>query len=271
MARRTMRDSRAAIFRAAALEFAERGYEAAGTDRIATRARVNKAMLYYHFGSKGELYLEVVRDMFGRGRVRARAPLPTVPGHRRAKLDCVDQPRSSKKPPPGRGSRRSCCASWPRARRISTPRPFHMMNAVLAGVTDVIAQGQREGAFRDVDPLLRISRSCRRPHLLRASARPGRPEAPRRTRRAASARPVRSSYAGLRERHAAERHHDRLSSARARWCPAAPGGVRARADPAIDCASPDTSRRPKSTSLPKSVAAFSSCAWTKAIASRPAT
>ena len=39
-----MRDSRAAIFRAAALEFAERGYEAAGTDRIATRARVNKAM-----------------------------------------------------------------------------------------------------------------------------------------------------------------------------------------------------------------------------------
>ena len=31
---------------------------------------------------------------------------------------------------------------------------FHMMNAVLAGVTDVIAQGKREGAFRDVDPLL---------------------------------------------------------------------------------------------------------------------
>ena len=99
MARRTMRDSRAAIFRAAALEFAERGYEAAGTDRIATRARVNKAMLYYHFGSKGELYAEVVRDMVG-------------------------AVRSSKKRPPGRGSRRSCCANSPRARRISTPRRF---------------------------------------------------------------------------------------------------------------------------------------------------
>ena len=31
---------------------------------------------------------------------------------------------------------------------------FHMMNAVLAGVSDVIAQGKREGTFRDVDPLL---------------------------------------------------------------------------------------------------------------------
>ena len=64
MARRATRDSRTAIFRAAAREFAERGYEAAGTDRIAARARVNKAMLYYHFGSKAGLYGEVLRDMF---------------------------------------------------------------------------------------------------------------------------------------------------------------------------------------------------------------
>ena len=83
MARRTRRDSRAAIFRAAAREFAERGYEAAGTDRIATRARVNKAMIYYHFGSKCQLYAEVVRDMVGAVRARVRAiadgtdPTPT--------------------------------------------------------------------------------------------------------------------------------------------------------------------------------------------------
>ena len=122
MARRTMRDSRAAIFRAAALEFAERGYEAAGTDRIATRARVNKAMLYYHFGSKGELYAEVVRDMVGavRARVRAIADGPDPPNTNSTRGSA----RSSKKRPPGRGSRRSCCANSPRARRISTPRPF---------------------------------------------------------------------------------------------------------------------------------------------------
>src|SRR5262245_62753677 len=67
------RDSRAALVRASAIEFAERGYDAAGTDRIATRARVNKAMLYYHFGSKRELYLEVVREMVRTVSARARA------------------------------------------------------------------------------------------------------------------------------------------------------------------------------------------------------
>src|SRR4029450_2801613 len=86
MARRSLRDSRTAIFRAAAHEFAERGYEAAGTDRIAARARVNKAMLYYHFGSKGALYAEVVRDMVGAVGARVRA-VADGPGSAEHKLD----------------------------------------------------------------------------------------------------------------------------------------------------------------------------------------
>lgn len=52
------------ILTAAALEFAERGYAGARVDRIARRARVNKAMLYYHFGSKRELYRQLLRDTF---------------------------------------------------------------------------------------------------------------------------------------------------------------------------------------------------------------
>ena len=40
------------ILAAAALEFAARGFAGARVDRIARRARVNKAMLYYHFSSK---------------------------------------------------------------------------------------------------------------------------------------------------------------------------------------------------------------------------
>ena len=59
--RPVLRDSRAQVFAAAAAEFAERGYEAAGVDRIARAARVNKAMIYYHFGSKLDLYREVLR------------------------------------------------------------------------------------------------------------------------------------------------------------------------------------------------------------------
>jgi TetR/AcrR family transcriptional regulator len=53
-------DKRAAILRAATQEFSDRGFAAAGVDRIARRARVNKALLYYYFGSKLALYREVV-------------------------------------------------------------------------------------------------------------------------------------------------------------------------------------------------------------------
>lgn len=52
------------ILAAAALEFAERGFAGARVDRIARRARVNKAMLYYHFKSKDGLYRTLLRRMF---------------------------------------------------------------------------------------------------------------------------------------------------------------------------------------------------------------
>jgi TetR/AcrR family transcriptional regulator len=52
------------ILDAAALEFAERGFAGARVDRIARRARVNKAMLYYHFKSKERLYRTLLRRMF---------------------------------------------------------------------------------------------------------------------------------------------------------------------------------------------------------------
>jgi AcrR family transcriptional regulator len=152
MARRTRRDSRAALFRAAAHEFAERGYDAAGTDRIATRAKVNKAMLYYHFGSKGELYAEVVRDMVGAVGARVRA-IADGPGSAEHKLDLwvsalVEEAAARPWFPPI--MLREVAARAPHFDATT----FHMMNAVLAGVADVIAQGKREGAFRDVDPLL---------------------------------------------------------------------------------------------------------------------
>ena len=78
--------SHAAIFKAAAEEFSERGFEAGGVDRIAAKARVNKAMLYYHFGSKRALYIEVLRDMFRAVSARARA-IADGPGTAPEKLD----------------------------------------------------------------------------------------------------------------------------------------------------------------------------------------
>lgn len=56
--------SRARVFAAAAEEFAARGFDGAKVDRIAERAGVNKAMLYYHFTDKAALYRAVVGEMF---------------------------------------------------------------------------------------------------------------------------------------------------------------------------------------------------------------
>lgn len=70
---RPARVSPAQILAAAALEFAERGYAGARVDRIARRAKVNKAMLYYHFGSKRALYRALLRQLFTRAAERLRA------------------------------------------------------------------------------------------------------------------------------------------------------------------------------------------------------
>jgi AcrR family transcriptional regulator len=61
------------LFAAAAREFADRGFAGASVDRIALAARLNKAMIYYHFGSKAGLYREILRDMFGAVGARIRA------------------------------------------------------------------------------------------------------------------------------------------------------------------------------------------------------
>jgi len=55
-------DTRGRILAAAVDEFASRGYDGAGVDRIARRARVNKALIYYYFESKRGLYHEILHD-----------------------------------------------------------------------------------------------------------------------------------------------------------------------------------------------------------------
>lgn len=56
--------SRSRLLAAAAAEFAARGFAGAKVDRIATRARLNKAMIYYHFDNKAALYREILVGVF---------------------------------------------------------------------------------------------------------------------------------------------------------------------------------------------------------------
>jgi len=66
-------ESKQRVFAAAAAEFAARGYAGANVDRIARAARLNKAMIYYHFASKAALYRAILSDMFNAVRQRVTA------------------------------------------------------------------------------------------------------------------------------------------------------------------------------------------------------
>lgn len=58
----------AAILAAAHAEFAALGYGGGRVDGIAARARVNKRMIYHHYGSKAGLYLAVLEHAYKRTR-----------------------------------------------------------------------------------------------------------------------------------------------------------------------------------------------------------
>ena len=75
------RETRAAVFRAAADLFSRRGFDGVTVDDIARAAGVNRAMLYYHFTDKLTLYRDIVCAMLDEvgQRVTAIAGEPLSP------------------------------------------------------------------------------------------------------------------------------------------------------------------------------------------------
>lgn len=59
---RTEGDQRSAIIRAAALAFSRRGFAATKIDDVAEELGSTKGLVYYHFRSKGDLFLAVHHD-----------------------------------------------------------------------------------------------------------------------------------------------------------------------------------------------------------------
>jgi AcrR family transcriptional regulator len=56
--------TRTEILDIATREFADRGYNGARVDEIATKTRTTKRMLYYYFGSKEQLYIAVLERVY---------------------------------------------------------------------------------------------------------------------------------------------------------------------------------------------------------------
>jgi AcrR family transcriptional regulator len=144
--------SRERLLAAAAAEFAARGFAGANVDRIARGARVNKAMIYYHFKSKAALYREILQDMFGAvgERVRAVAASDAPPDRKiRQFIEAIaDEAAARPHFPP----------IWVREIAEGTAHVDHKTlqyaRGVLATLTTMIEEGQRAGRFVPVNPLL---------------------------------------------------------------------------------------------------------------------
>jgi AcrR family transcriptional regulator len=70
--RRDAERTRAEILDVATREFAERGYNGARVDEIATKIRTTKRMIYYYFGSKEQLYIAVLERVYQEIRTAER-------------------------------------------------------------------------------------------------------------------------------------------------------------------------------------------------------
>ncbi len=61
---RNSEETRQRILRAAIAVFAEKGFDGARVDSIAARARINKQLLYHHFGNKDDLFTAALESEY---------------------------------------------------------------------------------------------------------------------------------------------------------------------------------------------------------------
>jgi AcrR family transcriptional regulator len=139
------------ILDAAALEFSERGFAGARVDRIARRARVNKAMLYYHFKSKQMLYRALLRRTFAVAgeRMRAIAASDAPAADRIDRAIAAFQGLIRERPFFPAIMLREVAEGGAHL----DPETLAVLAAVPRAFGGIVAHGVREGEFRDVNPL----------------------------------------------------------------------------------------------------------------------
>jgi TetR/AcrR family transcriptional regulator len=144
--------SRQRLLTAAAAEFAARGFAGASVDRIARAARVNKAMIYYHFASKAALYREILRDMFEAvaGRVAAAAGAAATPANKlRAFVDAIAIEAEARPHFPPIWFREIAEGGA----HLDAPT-LASIAAVVKSLGRILHEGCAAGQFRQVNPLL---------------------------------------------------------------------------------------------------------------------
>jgi AcrR family transcriptional regulator len=144
--------SKARVFEAAAEEFALHGFAGAKVDRIAARARVNKAMIYYHFKNKAALYRAVVGDMFAAtaSRLRELRESSLSPEEQISEFIAIVAREGQ--------ARKHFPKMWLRELaddgRHMGERNFADLTSIVGTLAAILADGHKSGVFRAVPPFV---------------------------------------------------------------------------------------------------------------------
>ena len=173
-------DTRDLVFAAAANAFSTHGFDGVSVDAIAQAAGVNKAMIYYHFEGKLELYRAVVRDMLSAVGSAAAAIAASADAPEK-KIECYIQTLAVM-----REARPWFPPLMMREMAAGAPRldgdTLALMKAKFVAFGAILHAGVAAKVFRQVHPLLAYM-SIMGPMLMnavreRAAARPGRADLP---------------------------------------------------------------------------------------------
>jgi TetR/AcrR family transcriptional regulator len=139
------------ILAAAGREFARFGLAGARVDRIAAQAGINKAMLYYYFRSKENLYQTILHrhfDDIGRllgGNLKAEDSFESVFSKLAQAYDLIFEKQSEFVPI----ILREVASGGERMKKALTR--LLMEKGLVSKLQGVIEKGKREGRFRKVD------------------------------------------------------------------------------------------------------------------------
>jgi AcrR family transcriptional regulator len=140
------------LLSAGTILFADRGFDGASVEDIARRAKVNKAMISYHFGGKDGLYRAILAETFEptlkrlEGLKGESRPAPERLREFIAHFAAMVDHR------PGLPSMLLREVLSGGSHLDAKAIPYFL--AVFAAVREIVEQGIREASFREVDPFL---------------------------------------------------------------------------------------------------------------------
>lgn len=143
--------TREALLAAATELFAQLGFDGATVGAIAHRARVNKAMISYHFEGKHGLYTAILKRDFGWALTRLTELLeePVRADAKLARFVSIFGELHQRRPGLSAMMLREAMSGGGGL----DPTLLPDMRRIFEAVQSIVAQGVAERTFRDVDPL----------------------------------------------------------------------------------------------------------------------